>query len=167
MPEYPYISINMHEYTRICVNTSKSFRFTFPHFKCCYHWGPMGLRAGAVNLDIPFSTLCSWFRITIIIKQLIRLFVITQHFLRKFSKRDTITGHCCSQATKPNFAKDTFFLKKTNAISPECINIYNFDLNIFFQKTCKFVRTKLGSTKISFIGRCALIFRELLYYPFL
>ena len=79
--------------------------------------------------------------------------MITQHFLGKFSKRDTITGHCCSQATKPNFAKDTFFLKKTNVKSSEGINMYNFDLNIFFQKTCKFVRDKRLLPKISFIVR--------------
>ena len=137
----------MHEYARICVNMPKSasmvfvLRFSISNVVTIEDQG--GLGAGAVNLDIPFSILCSSFTITIITKQLIRLFVITQHFLRKFSKRDTITGHCCSEATKTNFAQDTFFLKKkSNGIPSEGINMYNFDLNIFFQKACKFVRDK-------------------------
>ena len=93
--ECPYVCLNIPDYewiNKVCLN---GFCFAFLHFKFTVTiMGQWGWWVGE-NLDIPFLILSSWFRITIITKQLIVLPVINQYFLQNFTKRDIITRNCC------------------------------------------------------------------------
>ena len=112
MLEYAWICLNIPEYTEICVNMPKSAGMVFFYISVSNLL--LSLRdegANSTGQESWFTlTLCSWFRI-IITKQQVVLLVLIQYSPQKFSQRNTITGYCCFQTTKLDFAQNTFFKK--------------------------------------------------------